>query len=73
MWAYGGFPAGLWPDIKIAKHNYINHARNEQTLADKGYVYKHFFKRAANNHEKLILALHETVNRRLKQFQALSA
>lgn len=73
VWASGGFPAGEWPDIKIAKQLYLEYAKNEVKLADKGYRYQTFFKNPTNTKEKLLLARPETVNRRLKQFQALNS
>lgn len=73
VWAFGGFPAGEWPDIKIAKEQYLDYAKDEVTLADKGYRLGGYFKNPSNTKEKLLLARHETLNRRLKQFQALGA
>lgn len=72
VWASGGFPCGEWPDVKIAKDLYIYYAKNEKTLADKGYKDKKFFKQPSNYEEKCILARHETVNARLKQFEILN-
>lgn len=72
-WASGGLPCGDWPDIKIAKELYLHYASREITLADKGYRYKHFFKIPSNAFEKRILARHETVNNRVKQFGILDS
>ena len=71
MWASGGFPCGEWPDLKIAKDLYLHYAQNETTLADKGYRYQQYFKNPSNDLEKRILARHETLNGRLKKFNAL--
>jgi len=72
VWASGGFPCGQWTDLKIAKDVYLRYARNEITLADKGYRFRNFFKQPSNVMEKRILARHETLNGRLKQFSILS-
>lgn len=72
VWASGGFPCGEWPDLKIAKDHYINIAGNEVTLADKGYRGHPNFKAPSNQWEKRILARHETLNGRLKNFGILS-
>lgn len=72
VWASGGLPCGEWPDLKIAKDHYIHYvASNEMTLADKGYRCHQYFKQPATSSKKRILARHETLNGRLKQFKAL--
>lgn len=71
VWASGGFPCGEWTDLKIAKDLYVHVASKEITLADKGYRSK-YFKIRSNAWEKRILARHETVNGRLKEFEILS-
>lgn len=72
VWASGGFPAGEWSDLKMAKDLYVKFAPKEKTLADKGYRLKPFFKQPSNAFEKRILARHETLNGRLKEFAILS-
>lgn len=72
VWASGGLPCGEWNDIKVAKNLYVHYACKELTLADKGYKCKKFFKQPSNAMEKRILAKHETVNGRLKQFEILN-
>lgn len=72
VWASGGFPCGEWPDIKIAMDLYVSFAQNETTLADKGYRQKQYFKQPSNKAEKKVLARHETLNGRLKEFAILS-
>lgn len=72
VWASGGLPCGEWPDIKIAKNLYLKYARDEVTLADKGYRFRNYFKNPTNAMEKRIMARHETLNGRLKQFKVLS-
>lgn len=73
VWQHGPFPCGSWPDSKIAKECYIHDANNEITLADKGYRGIGNFKIASEPFEKRILARHETLNGRLKNFKALGS
>lgn len=73
VWASGGFPCGEWTDLKIAQDLYVYHVEEgEYTLADKGYRQKKYFKQPTNAIEKRILARHETLNGRLKEFSILS-
>lgn len=72
VWASGGFPCGEWSDIKIARDSYVNFSGNEITLADKGYRGIDNFKIPTNQAEKSILARHETLNGRLKNFRILN-
>lgn len=72
VWASGGFPCGEWPDFAIAKNLYLYYAKDEVTLADKGYRFKHYFKQPSNNSEHSLLARHETLNGRLKHFEILN-
>lgn len=73
VWASGGLPCGEWPDIKIARDLYIHHTtENEITLADKGYRDLKYFKQPTTREERVLLARHETLNGRLKNFQILS-
>lgn len=72
MWASGGLPCGEWTDIKIAKDLYLHYACKEITLADKGYRYKKFFKHKQSRIEKILLARHENLNARLKQFEIMN-
>lgn len=71
VWASGGFPCGEWNDLSIAKELYVSYARKEKTLADKGYRLKPFFKQPSNAIEKKLLARHETLNGRIKEFAIL--
>lgn len=73
VWASGGLPCGEWPDLKIARQLYVHYAKNELTLADKGYRGSVYFKQPTNIIEKRILARHETLNGRLKNFLILSS
>jgi hypothetical protein len=72
VWASGGVPCGQYPDLKLAKDSYVKFAENEITLADKGYKDQQYFKNPENAFEKRILARHETVNGRLKNFAIMS-
>lgn len=73
VWTYGGLPCGDWPDLKIAKESYIHCVKKgELTLADRGYNLRSYFKTPTTAQEKRILARHETLNGRLKQFGAMS-
>lgn len=72
VWASGGVPCGERPDIKLAKELYLHFAKNGVTLADKGYKLAGKFKQPSNSREKRLLAWHETLNGRLKQFSILS-
>lgn len=71
VWASVGFPCREWNDLAIAKDLYVSYARKEITLADKGYILKPFFKQPSNAIEKKLLAQHETVNGRIKEFAIL--
>lgn len=71
VWASGGLPCGEWPDLKIAKEAYLHFAANKITLADKGYRLTGKFKQPENAFEKRVLARHETLNGKLKEFNIL--
>jgi hypothetical protein len=75
VWAHGGYPAGQWSDLRIARNLYIYFVEpGELTLADKGYRDPTYFILPNNlnsrTHKK-IMARHETVNKRIKQFNVL--
>lgn len=75
VWAFGGLPCGDYPDLKLARETFVFALdNNERALADKGYKDDSFFILPKNgNSEKhnLIMSRHETVNKRLRQFQIL--
>lgn len=75
VWANGGYPCGEFPDLKLAHESYLLSINpGELTIADKGYKDSRFFiLKNANNHQQhsLIMARHETVNKRMKQFKIL--
>lgn len=44
VWAFGGFPCGAYPDIKIARELYVNMVDpGEMTVADDGYRDGNYF------------------------------
>ena len=77
VWAHGGVPCGSWPDLSLARSAYTKAvAPNELTLADRGYSDTRYFYTPAHypktaSQQKQIMARHETVNARLKQFGVL--
>ena len=67
VWVNGGVPCGDWPDLRLARDSYVYMVRpNEMTIADEGYTDRNYF-----IHDQRIMARHETVNRRMKQFGVL--
>jgi len=75
VWVNGGYPCGLYPDLKLARESYVfSVGVGERTLADKGYKDSTFFilPNPENSalHDK-VMSRHETVNKRLKQFKIL--
>lgn len=75
VWANGAYPCGSWPDIKIARDSYLYRIdASEYTLADKGYSGDINFitpNDTNGKRHKQIMARHETVNKRMKQFNVL--
>ena len=68
VWVNGGMPCGEWPDLRLARDSYTSMVLpNGMTVADDGYNDRNYF-----IHNKKIMARHETVNRRLKQFSVLN-
>lgn len=75
VWAFGGYPCGLFPDLSLAREVYVHSVRvDEKTMADKGYKDDTFFI-LPNVHNKIlhkaIMSRHEHVNKRMKQFKIL--
>ena len=73
VWAHGGVPCGEWPDLRLARNLILDSLfEGEKIIADKGYNDLNFFHFPNGNDEdqqlRKILARHETVNRRIKQF-----
>lgn len=75
VWANGGYPCGKYPDLKLARESYLwSINEGEKTIADKGYNDDKFFilpNETNNSFHKLIMSRHETVNKRMRQFQIL--
>ena len=80
VWINGPFPCGAWPDLRIARDSLVGILEpGEFYIADGGYYdgynyaitptgYHYYSDRV----RALIRARHETINRRLKQWKALS-
>lgn len=72
VWVFGGYPCGMYPDLKLTREAFVpSLITGERAMADKGYKdEKHFILPNAQNTNLhgLIMARHETLNRRLKQF-----
>lgn len=75
VWVNGGYPCGAYSDLKIARQAYLQFVDpGERTFTDKGYLDRNVFILPNLQNKTLhgrIMARHETVNRRMKQFQAL--
>lgn len=75
VWKHGGYPCGEFPDLKLAREAYVHSVNvGEKTLADKGYRDANFFIQPTANTQGthgILMARHETVNKRIKQFKAL--
>lgn len=74
---HGGKPCGQFPDLKLAREQFIHVLDlGERAIADRGYRDRTFFitPEYYPNYPniKTILARHETVNCRLKQWKCLS-
>jgi len=74
VWAHGGLPCGEWPDIRLARNAFIGRLLpGEKALADCGYRDLNFFENPNRDQRlKQILARHETVNSRVKQFRCMT-
>ncbi|ETV85559.1 hypothetical protein H257_03267 [Aphanomyces astaci] len=78
VWVNGGLPCGEWPDLRLARDSYISMVRRgELTLGDKGYNDPNYFiypcpQLQNPRRHKDIMARHEIVNKRMKQFSVLS-
>lgn len=75
VWTHGGYPCGEYPDLKLAREAYTLLVNpGEMTIADKGYNDAlYFIQKTPRNVEthSLIMSRHETVNKRMKQFNIL--
>ena len=78
VWAFGGLPAGDFPDLRMAKMAFVTFLENgEKALADKGYRDSNYFifpnrDFPDNAQHKRLMARHETINGRMKSFHVLS-
>ena len=74
VWAHGGYPCGELPDLRLARDAFIDRLEiDEKALADKGYRDNNFFVNPNGDPlKKKILARHETVNKRVKQFYCMN-
>jgi len=81
VWISGPYPAGSWPDLRIARDWIIYEIEEgEMILADGGHCDGHQFFMTPNGqndddqHMKAIArARHETINRRFKQWDILGS
>lgn len=74
VWAFGGYPCGLYPDLNLARESYVHSVEpGEKKLADRIYKDDHFILPNAQNRtlHNNIMSRHETVNKRMKQFNIL--
>jgi DDE superfamily endonuclease len=79
VWIHGPFPCGHWPDIKIFRDALVFElADGEKVEADRGYRGdKHinqsniFMGTEGQDQKHLVQSRHETVNKRLKQWNCL--
>ena len=83
VWVHGPFRAGRWPDTKIFKRGLrqVLNPLGEKTIADAGYrglqnwiqaKGDRFLSPRTRRFNDRARARHETVNRRVKQFDCLS-
>lgn len=78
VWIHGGVPCGEYSDLVLARDLYIYAVdQGEKTIADEGYNDGNYFIYPESDPpsgamQKRIMARHETVNSRLKQFGVLS-
>ena len=76
VWVYGGLPCGEFPDLVLAREQFTSALRvGEKAVADKTYRDEHFVNPFNDPNsaalQKTIMARHETVNKRVKQFRVL--
>lgn len=77
VWAHGGKPCGAYTDLKMAREHFVSMLVNgEKAVADKGYKDNRYFITPTThpNYPQInkILARHETINKRLKQWKCMS-
>lgn len=76
VWAHGGYPCGSWPDLKVARRHFVHFMDfGEKSMADLGYTDLDYFIIPTDQNEschRRVMNRHETVNKRLKQFNVLN-
>jgi hypothetical protein len=71
--AHGGYPCGKWPDLRLARDAFIDRFEiDKKALNDKGYRDNNFFVNPNEDPLKKILATHETLKKRVKQFYCMN-
>lgn len=75
VWCNGGYPCGEYSDLKLARQQYVHMVEEgELTMADKGYRDNQYFllpTEINGSRHNQIMARHETVNKRVRQFKVL--
>lgn len=75
VWVNGGYPCGCYSDLKLAREGYTDAVNiGELTMADKGYNDPNYFILPTSSNSdahNLVMARHETVNKRIRQFNIL--
>ena len=80
-WAFGGFPAGLG-DLDMARKGVLKRiSRREKIIADNGYiglpdkiiVPSDDVSSIENKRHKLLMARHEHINKRVKDFKCMNS
>ena len=79
-WAYGGYPAGV-SDLQMARVGILKHiVPGEKIIADKGYrgepnkiITPTQNSGPFNKQLKLIMARHELINKRIKEFSCMNS
>jgi hypothetical protein len=78
VWVFGGLPCGEYPDLRLARLLFTSQLQpGEKVVADKGYRDNRYFINPLDDPDssilqKSIMARHETINRRIKQFHVLT-
>lgn len=76
VWAHGGYPCGAYPDLRLAREMFVTFLEpGERTMADRGYNDATYFilPTIENSYRhKVIMGRHETVNKRIRQFDILN-
>lgn len=78
VWVHGGVPCGEYSDLKLARELFVHFLEpQEKAIADRGYRDQQYFITPATKPYypkiKQILARHETINKRMKQWKCLGS